>query len=293
MMTVRIAILMTCHNRRDTTLAGLDALMNQTAIKDLRLQVYLVDDGCTDGTGQAVKQRYPDTRVIEGSGNLFWNGGMRVAFAEAMKDYHDYYLWLNDDTMLFTHAVRTLVETTRVLQKQQGHEVIVAGSTQDSNTHLHNYGGVVRKTWWQPMFFLLVEPSDKPQACDTFNGNCVLIPKEVVEKVGNLSPVFTHGAGDFDYGLRAQSLGINCWICPWYVGTCESHEVEGSHLDLAVSTSERLKRMHSPGGLPPAREWMTFTKRHAGIMWPVYWMRTLMRVCFPRLWLKVRSRRAG
>ena len=56
MNTVQIAVLMTCHNRRDTTVACLEALMRQEAIDDVRLQVYLVDAGSTDGTVEAIKE---------------------------------------------------------------------------------------------------------------------------------------------------------------------------------------------------------------------------------------------
>jgi hypothetical protein len=36
--------------------------------------------------------------VLGGDGSLFWNGGMRLAYADAMRSDFDYYLWLNGDT---------------------------------------------------------------------------------------------------------------------------------------------------------------------------------------------------
>jgi hypothetical protein len=49
--------------------------------------------------------------------------------------------------------------------------------------------------------------------------------------------------------------------------------------------------MRSPAGPPPLREWMVFTYRHLGWRWPIYWLRAVVRVCFPAFWLVVRSRR--
>ena len=65
-----IAILITCHNRRDTTLTCLSNLTQQT----LSSTVYLVDDGSTDDTSLAVQSQYPDVNILSGSGSLFWGG---------------------------------------------------------------------------------------------------------------------------------------------------------------------------------------------------------------------------
>jgi GT2 family glycosyltransferase len=84
MSNKRIAVLITCHNRRDKTLKCFEALYKQESIEDLRLQVYLVDDGCTDGTAEAIIAEFPETRILKGSGSLYWCGGMRLAWEEAL-----------------------------------------------------------------------------------------------------------------------------------------------------------------------------------------------------------------
>jgi GT2 family glycosyltransferase len=289
MEPTHLAVLMTCFNRCQTTLACLDALSGQEGVEGVKIDVYLVDDGCTDGTAEMVHLRHPKVKIIPGNGNYFWGGGMRLAWAEAFKSNYELYLWLNDDTILFPRTLRMLLDTSHLLQTQEGRDVILGGSTFDPGTKKHTYGGVVQPRHWQPTKFVLLEPSDKPQRCDTIHGNCVLIPRWVAQEVGNLSPDFTHGLGDFDYGLRAKHLGISCWIAPGYVGTCPAHEWRGSFYDPCQPTGERLKMMHSPTGLPPVSEWMHFTRRHAGPYWPICWLRTWIRACFPRLWLIVRN----
>ena len=76
-----IAVLMTCHNRKLKTLATLESLFKQILTSEIALNAYLVDDGSTDGTAEAVQQTYPQINIFSGDGNLFWNGGMRVAFS--------------------------------------------------------------------------------------------------------------------------------------------------------------------------------------------------------------------
>ena len=100
----KVAVLLTVHNRREKTLACLENCYRQ--IDSMKgddtysFSVYLVDDGSTDGTSEAVLQTYPQTHVIKGDGSLFWNHGMRTAWDAAAADEQDFYLWLNDDTLM-------------------------------------------------------------------------------------------------------------------------------------------------------------------------------------------------
>ena len=49
----RIAVLLTCFNRKQKTLACLEALFNQTLPADTSLTTYLVDETSTGGIGTA------------------------------------------------------------------------------------------------------------------------------------------------------------------------------------------------------------------------------------------------
>jgi GT2 family glycosyltransferase len=265
-----VAVLMTCHNRREKTLACLAAVFRSQMPLDHALEVFLVDDGCTDGTAHAVRERYPQVNIAQGDGSLYWNGGMRMAFAIAMERACDYYLWLNDDTLLYSAAIGTLIATSCDLQARQGKGVIVVGSTQDASDGALTYGGVVSQSWWKPIGFDLVQPRDAPVECVSMNGNCVLIPIEIVRAVGNLEPKFAHAMGDQDYGLRARSAGFAIWIMPGFAGTCSSNAVTGSFKDASLPVAVRLRKMMQPKGLPMS-SWRVFTQRHAGIFWLVFW----------------------
>ena len=280
----RIAVLMTCHNRRETALVCLGAIQNQISIHNVTLDVYLVDAGSTDGTAHAVSKHFPEVTVIQRDDSLFWCGGMRVAFEEAVKEEYNYYLWLNDDTNLLEHAVSTLLATSAELRAREGHDGIVVGSTRDPHTGRHSYGGSVRTSRYRPIKFKPVIPSTQPQPCDTMNGNCVLLSRQAVSLTGALSAEFTHAMGDTDYGLRAKARGIPIWVAPGYVGVC-ARNPKPLWLNPKVPLRERLKIMKSPKGRPP-REWVIFTKRHAGFRWPIHLLGLYMRTIWPRLWMR-------
>lgn len=275
----RTAVLITCHNRKPKTLACLAALFNQALSPEVTIDVYLVDDGSTDGTAETVQQAYPQVKILQGDGSLFWNGGMRKAFAEALKQDYDYYLWLNDDTILYPEAIGTLLATFHNLVEQGYVHSIVVGSTQDQENGAHTYGGVLQGNGWHPFQFPVVKPHETAQRCDTMHGNCVLIPRKVAQIVGNLDPTFNHYGADLDYGLRAKRQGCTVWVGPGYAGTCASNPASSRQLNLDQPLHEQLQKMNQPKGLPfqdvtllPIGEWKVFTQRYGGLFWPIYWL---------------------
>ena len=91
---MNIAAILTVHNRREKTLCCLrylfDALKAYNGQKGttstIALSVFVTDDGCTDGTANAIREKFPSEgiHVIQGDGNLFWAGGMRLAWQTAI-----------------------------------------------------------------------------------------------------------------------------------------------------------------------------------------------------------------
>jgi GT2 family glycosyltransferase len=260
---------LTCHNRRAQTLACLASLASQQT--DRVIRAVLLDDGSTDGTAEAVRREYGWVEVIKGDGSRYWNGGTFDAFTAARAHDPDYYLWLNDDTVLDFDALDRLTAAHRKLV-EAGADGLVAGSVRDPISGHHTYGGVRRtNSWWRPAAFERVPPTDSIQHVDTVNGNCVLIPRSIVAAIGVNDPAFTHGIGDFDYGLRANSAGFAIAVAPGTVGTCERNPpappLDGN---LQQRVGEAWRRATSPKGLPP-RDWARFMRRWGGPLWPLFW----------------------
>ena len=281
----RIAVLMTCHNRREKTLACLQSVFSQELPSNVTIAVYLVDDGCSDGTGTAVRAEFPEVRVLQGDGSLYWCGGMRLAWDNAMIDDYDAYLWLNDDTRIYENTLRAMLDTAETIRENDRRDGIVVGSIRDPETGEHTYGGVKRIA--KTLGFRLVAPDDKPQQCDTMNGNCVLVPREVFRVIGNLSEKFTHAISDTDYGLRAQKAGFNCWVTAEYVGECGRNPIPNwRNPDLSVRN--RLNNLRDTKGLPP-RQWAELARCHVGMRWPIYVVKLWLRALFPGIWKKLRG----
>ena len=260
-----IAVLLICYNRKATTLCCLGSLAAAALSPGVSLAVYLVDDASTDGTGEAVAKEFPCVRLLKGTGSLYWGGGMRHAFGMALKDGHDFYLWLNDDVGLYPGALTTLVETYRRIVARNSEPAIIVGACCDPEMGRMVYSGQKRATW-HPLNFEKIEPDARaPIACETMNGNVVLISAAVAARIGNIDRRFIHQMGDLDYGLRARRCGIPIWIAPGYVASCKPNPHAPKWKSASLPFGERLKLVNAPLGLP-LLPWLTFGWRHGGVL---------------------------
>ncbi len=263
-MDVNIAILVTCYNRRALTERCLSMLRQQPLFDPRNL--FLVDDGSTDGTGDMVRTMFPDAHVIDGSGDLFWNGGMRLAWEHAVDDDRtfDHYLWLNDDVVLHPGTLANMIADADAVVAV-GAPVIVAGSTIDPATQTVNYGGHRRPSARRPLRLAMIEPTGSPQRVDTVSGNVVLVSKSAERLLGNLSPTFEHIYGDLDYGYRATAAGVPIFLASRVAGECDSNSISGSSIDTSLGRWQRLRTRMKEDRKVHARDWRRFARLHSGL----------------------------
>ena len=270
---MRIAVLVTCHNRVEKTLAFLRSLGRLSLPQDCKLEVYLNDDGSTDGTGERVKKEFPDVNVISGSGQDYWCGGMRRAWRYALKKgvRFDYFLWANDDVELFPCAIKELIAVaTDTGLSPVG---LVCGSFCDPDTGTFTYGGRDHKK--------MLEPDGIPHKCVYVHGNTVLIPWSTFEKVGMFDERWTHGLGDTDYGFMCIKNGMNCLTTGRYIGTCRQHKIKGPWFSSKVPLRQRWKLMWEPVG-GNFREYVFLRRKHFPFRWPIDVMKFFVQVLFPK-----------
>lgn len=270
---MRIAVIMACHNRCAQTLACLHSLKMQSAISSANYQqgytlsLWLLDDASMDGTAEGVCKIWPNATILRGDGNLYWCGGMRVAWAAAEKSDPDYYLLLNDDTVVESTALADLLKIVGSPKSR----IIATGAITDPTTQKQIYGGH-RKRGRR-----LVAVTGQPERCETMNANCALVPRAVFREMGVFHPAYTHSMGDFDYGFEANRRGIFVYQTGKIVGLCRGNSESGSWRDRSLSRRCRLALLQSPKGLP-WRDWLTYTRRNEGFFWPLKFASPIIRI---------------
>lgn len=253
---IKTAVILTVYNRRDVTLQGLRTLYRAIGFlqkkqpeANYKFDIYMTDDGCTDGTGDAVREEFPEVHIIQGSGNLFWGGGMRKAWQYAIDSEieYDFYLWFNDDADLYENALVTMFDSY-CLSKQNS---LISGAFcgKDGKT---SYGG-------RDMNKHILSPNNNVQQVYLMNGNLALIPASAEKKIGLLDFKFLHIAGDWDYGLRARKLGYDVILTNKYVGITERHDKK----EFEGCLKERIKNIYSLKHNP--KPIFIFNRRHWGL----------------------------
>ena len=267
-MKKNVAVLITCHNRLKKTKKCLESIYLQKNIEKINIKIFLVDDGSNDGTSEYVKENFPKIKLIQGDGNLYWGGGMYLAWEEALKyeQNFDYFLWVNDDVIFFEDGISTLLNT--VINKDN----IVVGSFCDPVSKKTTYGGVVSKKKFLNAFGLkLVEVNGFPQEVDGINGNGVLIPYLAFNQIGKFDKQFYHAGGDLDYALRARKKNIKIYLTHKHVGYCERSQ--------SYKNVKSFKDIFEKKSLPP-KIWFHFCRKHGGNLWILHFFFRFIKLCF-------------
>ena len=280
-----IAVLLTTYNRKDKTLACLKSLFEQQLPPGVLLTIHITDDASSDGTPEAVAIQYPTVKLYKGNGSMFWAGGMRHTWQQALATRPTDYLLVNDDTILTSNAISTLINCVKMAKSTS----ICIGSTIDIETGIQSYGGS-RLTSARKWKSIMIEAGDTYMQCDFGNANIMLVPATIVNTIGILSDVFTHSLADYDYTLRAKKAGFKVLIAPGYLGMCKNDH-GNNWKSQKVSLKERIQYLKSPKGLA-YKEYLWFIKNHFPYSYPSAFLKLWLKTFFPFLWENLKPKPA-
>lgn len=260
----KVLAFLTCFNRKEKTKNSISTLTDGN--KNLSFTFVVVDDGSTDGTEEEINElkKTIDIIYIRGDGNLYYTGGMHMAMKYAKDnglDDYDYYLLMNDDVMFFPECIETLIRQSKELN-----DSVIVGATRDDSGKT-SYGAIV---YTRNVQHRTLDISEWEKEADTFNGNCVLVPKELFMKTEIMDGHYTHAIGDFDYGLDIKRNGGKIYSSREYIGVCNRNNMKGHWSDKTLPRLERLKRKETPKGLP-RKEWFYYLKKNHGIWYSIFY----------------------
>lgn len=286
-MTKKIAVLLTCFNRKDKTLACLGSFYQCKIPKGYVFDIFLLDDGSKDGTTKAVNDHFPEVNILSGDGSLFWAGGMRVAWLEAIsKGYKDFIL-INDDVELFENVLLVLINTHQYSLKNYQSGGMYVLSTLDQKSNALSYGGTLVKTTMIGNKSELVIPSDIPLKCNITNANILFVSSDVIDKIGIFNKRFKQSFADYDYSLTANANNLPVLVCPGVGGYCNNdHRNNWSAINSTLK--QRIQHLYSPKGLE-YKAYIYYVRKHFPLALPYFFVMVWLKTFFPVMWEKYKK----
>ncbi len=300
---MKIAVLLTCHNRRKKTVSCLsslkEALEKYNAEKEggISLEIFLTDDGSTDGTADAVREVFPDESVLhilQGDGNLYWARGMYYAWSEALKQdgKWDFYLLLNDDVVLMDNVFEELLSANDYSIKNYDKQGLYSGQCCDPIDHnKRTFGGHI----WVNRFLgttKVMLPTGKPELCDITNANILMVSPNVVKKIGIFNKAFHHGGADYSYSIHARDKGFPVLLTANFCAMCEfDHPSSESENEKLIQMSFKERRAYFKHPLHCAKDRLLAARIETPIRYPFVLVGIITNIYFPKLYYSLINRK--
>jgi GT2 family glycosyltransferase len=282
-MKTTIAVLLTCHNRKQKTLRCLKTLFEAKVPSNYSIDIYLVDDGSSDGTDEAVRIAFPMINIIKGNGKLFWAGGMRLAWDTSLKSgNYKAFILLNDDVELDYNYFELFIKTHQFALNEYGKGGVYSAATAERKSKKITYGGNIILSRGLRIVSKRIDPIKIPQKIDVANANILWVDNSVVNKIGILNEKYTHGIADYDYALRANKATFPVLLTMGIGGYCKN-EHGNNWMSENNTFAERLNYLKSPTGLA-YKEYLYYVWQHFPLSLPYAFSTMWLKTLFPKSW---------
>ena len=243
---MKITIIILNYNGKKHTLECLDSVYKVKKLKAYKVEIIVVDNGSDDGSVKAVAAKFPQAKLINNKENLGFAEGNNVGIDYALKSGADFIMLLNNDTLVDKDFLIELIKGFRnnkdigvaspkiyfapgfefhkdkYSKTERGKVIWYAGGLLDWLNILGSHRGVdeVDKGQYQ-----------KAIETDFCTGCCMLIKKQVFEKIGLFDKKYYLYWEDVDFCIRAKKAGFKVFYLPqafmWHKNAAASEGVGG------------------------------------------------------------------
>ena len=195
------------------------------ALAHIDAQVYVVDNHSHDGSVVYLQERFPEVNIIA----CMHNNGFAYANNLAIKQSQSQYvLLLNPDTFVAENAIQTMLDFMDEHPLAGGAGVQMLGAdgqkAMESRRGLpspmvsfYKMSGLCARFPQSKRFgkyYLSYLPWDAPARIEVISGACMMIRREVLDKIGLLDEDYFMYGEDIDLSCRILKAGYENWYLP-------------------------------------------------------------------------------
>jgi GT2 family glycosyltransferase len=220
MTTPYIVTVILNTNRREDTLACLESL-EKSAYPNL--SIIVLDNASTDGSVEAIRERFPTVEVLSLQENKGYAGNNNVGIQAAYQKRADWIFVLNEDTILDPDCLHCLAEIG-----ESDPRIGIAGPL----VYHYDEPGVIQTAGgkFSRRFEALHEAQNeldrgqftRPRPVDWISGCAIFVRRQVIEDVGMLDERFFYYWEETEWCLRAGKSGWRIVLTPlaklWHKG---------------------------------------------------------------------------
>jgi GT2 family glycosyltransferase len=221
------------------------ALDSLRRIASAELKVVVVDNGSTDGSQKAARDRYPGIVLLENGSNLGFGEGNNVGIRYALERGAGWILLLNNDVVVAQDMVSELMKVAesdpsigilapKIYFQARPDSIWYAGGKVNYWTGIVSHRGLRQQDHGQ---------FDRVEDTGYITGCAMLIRREVLERVGLFDPIyFPAYSEDADLSMRALRAGYRLVYVP---GARLWHNISASSGGVTSPLKTRLKVEHN------------------------------------------------
>jgi len=220
MSTQRLSVLTVTYNAREFLEGYMESLLAADR-SEIELEIVVVDNGSTDGTVDFVRDRYPDTRLLQNDQNNYARA-LNLGIAASRGEF---VVISNNDATVHPQWLQGFLEVFRADER--------IGAAQSriyfTENNLINSVGVeeVDHFYFRDIGFEEEDSERYDTAVERkyVTGGSVMFRRECLEDVGEWDEEFIMFMEDVDYSVRCREKGWKLWYAP---GSILYHQYHGS-----------------------------------------------------------------
>lgn len=253
---VQLSIIIVSWNVRDLLRECLQAVADTRG--DLALEVIVVDSASEDGSPEMVGEFFPWVRLIRCRENVGFPRGNNLGIERAVGRT---ILLLNPDTAVLPGALENMLAYL-----EENHDVGALGpqllnrdgSVQSSRRRFPTLATAFFESTWlegiapsavRQRYYATDLPDDETADVDWVTGACLMVRREVVDKVGRLDEAYFMYSEELDWCQRIKDAGWRIVHLPsaqviHYSGKSSEQAVTARHINFQQAKLRYFRKYH-------------------------------------------------